>query len=86
MSINNAERALLDFIDEEFAGIYQALIMARNSNTADAERLEKEPDQGSPQFPGSNRQMARLMRESAQSWDLKAQELSRLYDALPQEG
>jgi len=86
MSINDAERALLDFVDEEFTGLFQALIMARDSNNAEAERLEKEPDQDAPGFPGTKRQVARLMRESAQSWSEKAAELSKLYDALPKEG
>lgn len=82
--INAHQEALLAFVDNSFTSLHQALLMARDSNIADAERLEAAPNE--PGFPGSTHAVARLMRESAQSWERRAEELSKLYDALPEEG
>lgn len=84
--INDNQQALLAFVDNNFTSLYQALIMARDSNNAEAARLETEPNQDAPGWPGPTRQLAKMMRESAQSWNGHAEELSKLYDALPQEG
>lgn len=80
-TITPAHQALHDFVDQHGTSLHQALLMARDSNLADADRLEAAPDE--PGFPGPTHAVARLMRESAASWNRLADELTAITDAFP---
>jgi len=72
--LNEPERALLLWIDNEATGIVQALRMAADHNEEDAKALEAD---------GTEPRLTRLLHDSATSWRVKADQFERLYDALP---
>jgi len=74
---NTHEQELLDFVDNEATAIVQALRTMAEKNEADAKSLEDQ---------GLSAHVVKVLRESAASWEGKADEFDRLFDKLPMRG
>ena len=73
--ITESEADLLRFVDNEATSIVQALRTMAERNEKDAAALSDWDD--------PNRNVRLLLRDSAKSWQAKADEFDRLFDAIP---